>query len=253
MSNEALTWAFRQTAPSTGAKFVLVALADGANTENRCFPGQKKLMTMTGQGARSVVRHLAELESSGLIVRERRNVGYQKRLVDGFRLPVGIAVSVPSAPVDANSTGAVMTDANVAPTAQGANSTHAKSSEGHVPPRQNKRTQRDNPTTTSTTSEVVEIRQDVERVCSLLADLIEANGSKRPVVIDAWRTSARRLLDVDNRTEQQVSWLLNWCQQDTFWKANVLSMPTFREKFDRLRLAAQREFETRKSSNPWVG
>lgn len=107
--------------------------------------------------------------------------------------------------------------------------------------------------TNSTTSEVIEIRQDVERVCAVLAELVASNGSKHPTVTPAWRDSARLLIDKDGRTEQQILWLLNWCQSDPFWRANILSMPTFREKFDRLRLAAQREYETRKSSNPWVG
>lgn len=95
MSNEALTWAFRQTAPSTGAKFVLIALADQANHEHRAWPGQSKLSAMTGQGVRTVVRHLAQLEEAGLIIRERRNAGYTHRLADGFVLPVSVAAGVP--------------------------------------------------------------------------------------------------------------------------------------------------------------
>lgn len=103
------------------------------------------------------------------------------------------------------------------------------------------------------TTEVVAIRQDVDRICEALADLVEANGSKRPRVLDAWRDSARLLMDKDGRSEQQILWLLNWCQSDSFWRGNILSMPTFREKFDRLRLAAQREYESRKATNPWTG
>lgn len=96
MSNEALTWAFRQNAPSTGAKFILVALADQANHEHRAWPGQQKLAAMTGQGVRTVLRHLIELEGAGLLVRERRNAGYTKRLPDGFRLPVTVVASTPT-------------------------------------------------------------------------------------------------------------------------------------------------------------
>lgn len=83
-------------------------------------------------------------------------------------------------------------------------------------------------------------RDDVERLCNRLADRIEANGSRRPTITKAWRTSARLLLDRDQRTEDQVSRAIDWCQNDEFWRTNVLSMQTLRKQYDRLRLAAQR-------------
>lgn len=88
------------------------------------------------------------------------------------------------------------------------------------------------------------IRDDVDRLCARLADRIEANGSKRPTITKAWRDSARLLLDRDHRTEEQVARAIDWCQNDDFWRSNVLSMPTLRKQYDRLRLAAQRERET---------
>jgi hypothetical protein len=83
-------------------------------------------------------------------------------------------------------------------------------------------------------------RADVEEACSLLADLIEANGSKRPTITTRWRNSARLMLDRDGRTLDQVLGAIRWCQADSFWCGNVLSMPKLREKYDQLRLAAQR-------------
>jgi hypothetical protein len=84
-------------------------------------------------------------------------------------------------------------------------------------------------------------RMDVERVCKHLADAIEANGSKRPTVGKTWRDSARLLLDRDGRTEEQVHAAIDWCQRDEFWRANVLSMPKLRDKYDQMRLQANRE------------
>lgn len=84
------------------------------------------------------------------------------------------------------------------------------------------------------------IRDDVERVCQHLVDRIVANGSKRPTITKGWRTAARLLIDKDGRTEQQVHNAIDWSQGDAFWKSNILSMPKLREKYDQLRLAAQR-------------
>ncbi|MDQ0101139.1 hypothetical protein J2T10_000758 [Paenarthrobacter nicotinovorans] len=77
-----------------------------------------------------------------------------------------------------------------------------------------------------------------DKLCELLADLIESNGSRRPTVTKAWRDSARLLLEKDSRDVGEIERLLKWCQGDDFWKSNILSMPKFRDKYDQLRLKA---------------
>lgn len=106
---------------------------------------------------------------------------------------------------------------------------------------------------TSTDRSVVEIKEvsekrpgraerpDVERLCRLLADRIEGNGSKRPEIGKKWRDAARLMLDKDGRSEEQVTIAINWCQDHEFWRSNILSMPKLREKYDQLRLQAARE------------
>jgi hypothetical protein len=83
-------------------------------------------------------------------------------------------------------------------------------------------------------------RPDVGRLCERLADRIEANGAKRPAITARWRDAARLMLDADGHTEAEVTGAIDWCQADEFWRANVLSMPKLREKYDQLRLQAQR-------------
>ncbi|MFG1776635.1 hypothetical protein ACGFIG_09420 [Micromonospora sp. NPDC049048] len=94
-------------------------------------------------------------------------------------------------------------------------------------------------------------RPDVEQICKHLADRIEANGSKRPAIGKTWRDAARRLIDLDDRSVDQIIRCIDWCQDDPFWRSNVLSMPKLREKYDQLRLAAQRD--TARSANRTTG
>ena len=84
-------------------------------------------------------------------------------------------------------------------------------------------------------------RLDVERICQHLADWIEKNGSKRPKIAKRWRDAGRLMLDADGRTVEQVLKAIDWCQNDEFWRGNILSMPKLREKYEQLRLQAQRE------------
>ncbi|HEY2644063.1 MAG TPA: hypothetical protein VGI56_09965 [Galbitalea sp.] len=94
---------------------------------------------------------------------------------------------------------------------------------------------------------VAEIRPDVSRLCTILADLIEANGSKRPSIGKGWLDSARLLIDLDKRPLGEAISMIQWCQADPFWRANIMSMPKFRDKYDTLRLQ-----RTAKTSEPPV-
>lgn len=91
------------------------------------------------------------------------------------------------------------------------------------------------------------IRQDVEYLCVFLADRIQANGSKRPRITKDWRDQARLMIDTDHREPAKAENLIRWCQQDIFWRKNILSMGKFREKYDQLRLAAVEDWEKNKT------
>jgi DNA-binding Lrp family transcriptional regulator len=103
VSSDALTWAFRQST-SSGAKFVLVALADLADHAHRADPPQQQLADMTGQSVRTVQRCIAELDEAGLILRERRNESYSVRKPDAYRLPVQVVAGTPARPSSDKST-----------------------------------------------------------------------------------------------------------------------------------------------------
>lgn len=79
MSNAVMTWAFAVPAIPTGAKFVLVALADNASDEGYCYPGQARIASKTNLTDRAVRTHLTYLELHGFIRRAHR---YKK---DGTR------------------------------------------------------------------------------------------------------------------------------------------------------------------------
>lgn len=79
-------------------------------------------------------------------------------------------------------------------------------------------------------------RADVEAICTRLSERMLANGCKEPKITQKWRDAARLMLDRDNRPLAELLEVLDWCQADQFWRSNIQSVPTFREKFDKLRL-----------------
>ncbi|MBN7792515.1 hypothetical protein [Microbacterium esteraromaticum] len=83
-------------------------------------------------------------------------------------------------------------------------------------------------------------RPDVERLLDLLEAEVVANGGKAPARNRKNRDAMRLLLDKDGRSVDQVEAAIRWCQADEFWRANILSASKLRDKYDQLRLAAQR-------------
>lgn len=74
---------------SAPAKPVLTALAIMADEgDNSCFPGHKRLATLTGYSEITVRRSVAELEDRGLILRERRTNAKGYRTSDRYWLQV---------------------------------------------------------------------------------------------------------------------------------------------------------------------
>lgn len=84
---------------------------------------------------------------------------------------------------------------------------------------------------------------EITGLCNLLADLIERNGSKAPTPAQrrSWARDVRLMVERDGRTLEQIEGAIRWCQADSFWRANVLSMGKLRDQFDQMRLQAQRK------------
>jgi hypothetical protein len=78
--------------------------------------------------------------------------------------------------------------------------------------------------------------------CRLLAEFLEDNGSKRPTEtqIQGWRRDVRLMVERDGRTLEQIDAAIRWSQQHEFWRGVVLSMGKLREKWEQMRLQAQR-------------
>jgi hypothetical protein len=81
---------------------------------------------------------------------------------------------------------------------------------------------------------------EVIKACNLLADLIADNGSRRPEVTDKWLSDMERLNRIDERSWEQITKAIEWCQADDFWRGNIMSPGKLRKQYDQLRLAAQR-------------
>ncbi|MFL6285729.1 MAG: helix-turn-helix domain-containing protein [Pyrinomonadaceae bacterium] len=86
MSVFAAAWAYKQRIKVSGAKFVLVALANFADSNGYCFPGQHTIAKMTSLDERTVRSHLKWLEDHHFIRRSRAHDDKGRRTSDDIYL-----------------------------------------------------------------------------------------------------------------------------------------------------------------------
>lgn len=67
-----MKWAWQQECSSAAEKLVLVALADNADNDGYCWPGNAKTSERCQMSEASVRRHLKRLDESGLIAKVKR-------------------------------------------------------------------------------------------------------------------------------------------------------------------------------------
>ena len=243
MSIKVMEWVWNHSSARDGQLLVLLAIADNANHEgDNAFPSNAELSRKSRLSQRGVRYALRGLEEAGCIVTTpQAGPGGCNR----YRVVMDPA-SIAAPPADIAG-GHILPGGNLEQ--QGGQSvTDGVSQIAPVTvlePSTNPKNK------TSPVADAPANRDDAERLCQHLADRIVANGSKRPKITKAWRDAARLLIDKDGRTEEQVHHAIDWCQSDSFWKANILSMPKLREKYDQLRLAAQRQKPAKQNGPDW--
>lgn len=98
------------------------------------------------------------------------------------------------------------------------------------------------PTHTHTHTPNIVIDPIHKELAEYLAYRITQNGSKPPTVTNSWINDIRLMIERDNRTIQDIRQMIDWCQDDAFWRSNILSPSKLRAKFDQLRLNAEKQF-----------
>jgi hypothetical protein len=249
MSVRVMGWVWDSSKSKANARLVLLAIADCASDDGgNAYPSMTELRRKTGLSERTVQAMINELVSIGE-VSIARNAGphgcnrYAVLMTPAN--PAGVSRRTPaeSAPPQnlPPAESAVLRSDEAAQVNPPDPANLAPPQISHPPqnlhpePKDKVKTLEPKNILSETAS-----RPDVEQICTLLADRIEANGSRRPTITKAWRDAARLLIDRDGRPVEAITKAIDWCQADDFWRANVLSMPKLREQYDRLRLAASR-------------
>lgn len=222
-----MTWALKDApVPDPLSHLVLIGIADHtADDGSGAWPSVQKLAEYARCSTRTVHSRLRVLEDLGLIVRGDQQL--VKHLPPNRRPVVydvtfGVQEMHPS-----RGEGDAGVNSDVSP---GVNTAADKPS--HLPTEE----------TVPSSSGIDEpgARDDVEAVCSAMAEHVYQVTGRRPRVLKSWRRDARLMLDRDERALEDVLGAIAWVGADGFWCANVLSPGKLREKWPTLEGQARR-------------
>jgi len=65
-------------------------------------------------------------------------------------------------------------------------------------------------------------------------NILNNNPHHKEPNLQKWSDDIRKMIDIDKRTEEQVAYLIDWVQKDSFEMSNVLSPDKLRKRFDQL-------------------
>ena len=80
----------------------------------------------------------------------------------------------------------------------------------------------------------VDTSDEVRLSESLFERILQNNPKAKKPNIQVWAKQIDLMLRVDNRTYEDIYAIIDWSQDDDFWKVNILSTKKLREKFDQL-------------------
>lgn len=226
MSLAVLTWVFKYSEAKLANRLVLLALADYAHDDgSKAFPSIPTLAAKARVSERTAIRCLQALVKDGEIEQTGKTRGGTKI----YKVLMGHD-NLSHANLSPDNGGV----AGVTSTAAGGD---IHGSALHREPLE------PSPKPSPVTAGGGDPTRETHPLCFLLADLLAANGvpeSKRKVT-KRWADAERLMKDRDDRDPAQMEVLLRWGTSHAFWRSNLLSMVGFREKYDQIRLQAERE------------
>lgn len=224
MSGKVIGWVWDESQSSGSEMLVLLAIAEGANHDGTgsCFSAST-VAKMTRLSERTVWRAIKSLLDCGEIAKDGESEKYKTTI---YRFPLyqdsrGDKLTPSDKRGDrplTNTTSTPATDGsryeNTYPTTY-----PAKDSSSDAPLSDEEKKQLD----------------IIDKLTSRLAWWVARNtGGKEKPVGQRWKQACRRMIELDQRDPREMWKVLEWCQQDEFWQANIQSFDTFRKQYGKL-------------------
>ncbi|MGY6090686.1 helix-turn-helix domain-containing protein [Avibacterium paragallinarum] len=202
-------------------KLVLLKLADNANDDGICFPSYQYIADVCEISKASARTHIEALIQMGFISKKARKnkdgsssnlyiLHLDKGMLgDGIGMP---ADSIGGMPGASTITSHSINQSINLPSSSEKNSDGGESKKSRF-----------------------KFSDDDMTAAQWIFGLVQKlNPDVKPPSFDSWANEIRLMRERDGRTHREICELFQWANQDSFWKANVLSPAKLREKWDQL-------------------
>lgn len=84
----------------------------------------------------------------------------------------------------------------------------------------------------------------------LLELILKRRSEFKKPNLEKWSKQVELMIRIDKRNPMEIGRVIEWCQSNSFWQNNVLSMGTLRKQFDKLALQMERNQNGNGGSSP---
>jgi hypothetical protein len=82
---------------------------------------------------------------------------------------------------------------------------------------------------------------DMEHAELLFKFILDTNPDHKKPDLDKWANEFRLIRERDKKTNEQITYLIKWSQNNSFWRKNILSPSKLRKQWDRLVIEVKEE------------
>lgn len=79
----------------------------------------------------------------------------------------------------------------------------------------------------------------------LYSEMLQNNPKAKKPNLENWSNDIRLMVERDGRSLSDISYMIKWSQNDSFWSTNVLSTSKLRKQYDQLYMKAKQEHEAK--------
>lgn len=84
----------------------------------------------------------------------------------------------------------------------------------------------------------------------LLNNIRKNNPGFKEPNLQKWSDEFRLMIERDNRFSEEMITVIDWCQQDSFWKTNILSPQKLRNQYDQLIMKIRSSGDVKRNKGP---
>lgn len=81
----------------------------------------------------------------------------------------------------------------------------------------------------------------------LYQEILKNNPEHRKPDIQKWANDIRLMIERDNRKPEKIKGMIEWSQNDDFWRSNILSTTSLRKHYDKMNIQAFNKFSNKKT------